>query len=891
MNDTAGDPRYRYIYAVTAYNTVTKEESVISTSSTFTMKIQDQNEGRVAKIRWTSVEGANLYRIYKAQPVPQGQEFTPPYFWGLIGQTSALLFYDLNYEPDYLQVPPNARNPFGSGALSSIIINDPGIGYLEPAATIVDSTGPGTGASATVAARTTGVSGSTFGEITFASLNNAGINYETPLVTIYDNNTTAGTGLTLAFSGAWVAAGTGFNPGPGSITVATGGTNYHIPEAVGTVSAPTGDALVLTLSVTNGVVVSVSWNAPANGVSTTNVSTIGFVYSDTQASGALATAQIGGNKNPACICYFQQRKWFAASDDNPDTFWATRPGLYYNFDTSYPSQANDAITGTIVGQEVNAITSLTPMQWGIIAMTSNGAYQISGGQQGAAISPTTIQAQPQAFSGAQQNLPPLRIDTDLLFAQARGSAIRNLAYNFYLNSYAGEDVSVFSAHLLENRRITQWAWAQEPDKIVWAVRDDGILLSLTYLKEQQVFGWARHDTAGRFISVAVIPEGREDAVYVVVRRTLPSGNKYWSQERLADRNFGGNRAKNIPSNPEAAWCVDAGAQYPMPAPNAALDMIADAFPPRSIYQAIVIDGGTGYPPDPVVVIEDDTGSGGAISLTVVGGVITAATVVNAGENYTNPTIKLGGGSGGDIAVQIVDRQLFRASSPFFGSGDVGKVVRVGGREGDDPGGSDRDRHRRRHVASGARYGGRSARAGHGDAVAGHLDHDDADAGCRGLDHLSGAYVSVLADGSPILPRLVEDGCITLDQPASAIIAGEGYSCQLQTLRLTADTQNPIDSRRKNINAVTVRTFDTKGLKIGPDFKTMTNVKERKYELYGNPVPFQTGGGFAPEPFENAPRSYLPVSYEDHRTIIAAGGKKPATSACSSPGRCRRRSWT
>jgi len=143
----------------------------------------------------------------------------------------------------------------------------------------------------------------------------------------------------------------------------------------------------------------------------------------------------------------------------------------------------------------------------------------------------------------------------------------------------------------------------------------------------------------------------------------------------------------------------------------------------------------------------------------------------------------------------------------------------------------------------------------------------------GLDHLNGSYVAVLADGSPQLPRLVEDGCITLDQPATAIISGSGYSCQLQTMRLDADVQPSMTSRRKMINAVTTRTFDTRGLMIGPSFDDLTNVKERMEELYGEPVVFQTGGGFAPAPYENAPSSFIPVGYEDHRTIIGGAWRE------------------
>jgi len=52
------------------------------------------------------------------------------------------------------------------------------------------------------------------------------------------------------------------------------------------------------------------------------------------------------------------------------------------------------------------------------------------------------------------------------------------------------------------------AYQQEPDSLVWAVRDDGILLSMTYMREQEVLAWSWHDTnegTDLFESVCVMP--------------------------------------------------------------------------------------------------------------------------------------------------------------------------------------------------------------------------------------------------------------------------------------------------------------------------------------------------------------------------------------------------
>jgi hypothetical protein len=53
---------------------------------------------------------------------------------------------------------------------------------------------------------------------------------------------------------------------------------------------------------------------------------------------------------------------------------------------------------------------------------------------------------------------------------------------------------------------------------VWAVRSDGVLLGLTYIPEQEVLAWHRHDTKGFIENVCVVPEGKTHWVYWVAKR-------------------------------------------------------------------------------------------------------------------------------------------------------------------------------------------------------------------------------------------------------------------------------------------------------------------------------------------------------------------------------------
>jgi len=284
-----------------------------------------------------------------------------------------------------------------------------------------------------------------------------------------------------------------------------------------------------------------------------------------------ATLSIGPTTGtyPGVNAYFQQRHFFACSFNNPDTFWASQTGLYRNFDTRIPTVATDAITASPWTEEVNGIQWLIPMPGGLIAMTGNRAWQIIG--QGSyqlnvqPVTPSTTSAQPQAFNGCSATIPPIVIDYDVLYVEAIGNTtVRDLSWNFWVNIYTGADLTILSSHLFLYRQIVQWTWARTPYKVLWTACNDGTMLSMTYLKEQEVYGWARHDTQGFIASVVSITEPPVNAVYVVAQRFppyAPAPYGIYTVERMDNRIWQGV---------EDTYAVDSGVSNLMVAPNTAL---------------------------------------------------------------------------------------------------------------------------------------------------------------------------------------------------------------------------------------------------------------------------------------------------------------------------------
>lgn len=240
----------------------------------------------------------------------------------------------------------------------------------------------------------------------------------------------------------------------------------------------------------------------------------------------------GSDNYPAVATYVQQRLGFANTNNNPEKVWLGRSANFKNFTVSSPLQDDDAVTFNMAGRQVNAVQNMLDLGT-MIVFTDGGEWSIEGDNAGI-IRPGSVNPKQRSYNGSSF-LPPIVIANSALYVQARGTIIRDLM-NDAIEGYKGNDLTIFSAHLFDGYSIDNWAYQQIPHSIVWVVRDDGKLIGLTYVKEHQLVAWHRHDTDGTFENACVIPEGNEDYLYVVVKRTINGSTKRYI-ERMYSRQF------------------------------------------------------------------------------------------------------------------------------------------------------------------------------------------------------------------------------------------------------------------------------------------------------------------------------------------------------------------
>jgi len=233
--------------------------------------------------------------------------------------------------------------------------------------------------------------------------------------------------------------------------------------------------------------------------------------------------------HPTCVTFFEQRLVFAGTTDQPQTLFFSKSGDYENMNENRGGTVadDDAIIYTIASNQVNAIRFMTATRT-LIVGTAGGEFTVSGGGTDVAITPTNILIKKQSNHGAA-NVDAIAAGNATLFLQRAKRKIRELAYNFDVDGYLAPDMTILAEHITEGG-ITQMAYQQEPNQIVWMTRDDGELIGLTYQREQQVTAWHRQIFGGSFSSgnavcesVAVIPtDDAEYQVYVIVKRTINS---------------------------------------------------------------------------------------------------------------------------------------------------------------------------------------------------------------------------------------------------------------------------------------------------------------------------------------------------------------------------------
>jgi len=580
--------KYVWYYKVTALNEDKTEESLPSVAVSCRANLYAT--GTVVTISWNAVSGAKFYRVYKAEGG----------LYGYIGDTEGTSITDENIAPEKDVTPPYYSPVFTeAGGISSVSVTNGGSGYvnyergvadyrgnlvptsqylgtatgdgtpwqkidrnekkymdvsgdairwtlrdyyrypdypidaIKARARVVDDAYLGTGATVepilelsrhTTTETDYDSEGSSSTYTVYVSqctligfrITSRGQNYRTPYIEV------------ASFPGR--LRGSDLN-GNGIVVVRRFALTTQSSSVKLAVRGGNGSGAVIRPIVTNGAITNVI--VERAGANYTNPS-VYFVDASGGSGATFSVSASGNGENPRCSGYFEQRRVFASTTMHPQHVWMTRTGTESNMTYRLPSQADDRISFALASQENSPIMHLVPMAR-LILLTSSSEWRTDT-LNSDALTPESISVRIQSAIGAS-SVQPVVINNSMLYCAARGGHIREFSYNYNAGGFISGDISIRAAHLFDGQRITQIAFAKAPQPILWCVTEEGRLLGLTYVPEQQIGAWHEHITDGAFESVCTVAEGDEDVVYVVVRRTI-NGNTVRYIERMNPRSAG-----------------------------------------------------------------------------------------------------------------------------------------------------------------------------------------------------------------------------------------------------------------------------------------------------------------------------------------------------------------
>lgn len=206
-------------------------------------------------------------------------------------------------------------------------------------------------------------------------------------------------------------------------------------------------------------------------------------------------------KYPSCVCLYTQRLALANTHQQPFTLFLSTAGDLYNFNTHDSVREDDAIEATVPATEFPEINHLVVAK-DLVVLCDNGEWVVSP-STGNTLSLKTIQIKQQSRIGCSKRLQPIYIGEEIVIAEATSETLRAMRYNWTVDGYESQDLSVLAADITRQNPIVDFAYKQHPDTLIVCVLEDGTMGVLAYMKEQELCAWSVCELGGGLKALGV----------------------------------------------------------------------------------------------------------------------------------------------------------------------------------------------------------------------------------------------------------------------------------------------------------------------------------------------------------------------------------------------------
>lgn len=229
------------------------------------------------------------------------------------------------------------------------------------------------------------------------------------------------------------------------------------------------------------------------------------------------------NGFPSAVTLHQQRAWHASTLSMPTSVWGSETGIFDAMGVG--AEDSDAISVELATKEINKVSWMAGLRGDLIVGTTGAELVISAGNSANAITPTTVSSDVRSYNGSNLQQPVV-LNNEVIYIQRSTIKLNSMYYDFASDNYKNDDLLFLAEHLaVEGNGIKEVTFAQDPDRLLYAVCNDGSMLVGTYFREQQIISWGKYVTDGLFESVKTISTGLYDEVWCVVNRTINGSTK------------------------------------------------------------------------------------------------------------------------------------------------------------------------------------------------------------------------------------------------------------------------------------------------------------------------------------------------------------------------------
>ena len=471
----------------------------------------------------------------------------------------------------------------------------------------------------------------------------------------------------------------------------------------------------------------------------------------------------GTSGYPAAVAFYEQRLFWAGSTEQPQTLWGSKSGDYENHTPG--TLDDDPVIYTLATDQVNAIRWLSPGK--VMAVgTVGGEFVISGSTTSDPLTPTNVRVVREGTRGSHTH-KPVRVDNTVIFIQRQQRKLREFTYAFESDSYQSPDLTILSPQVAKGG-ISEIAYQQEPNTTIWAVKADGQLVGLTYLRDQQVIAWHRHKIGGVSGACTItVSDFANIAAGTVLKFTKSNGQTVTFTSEAA--------GSGAPTDTDFGF-----------RPNESNNTTADNIFTRINAHA---DFTVANPAAAVVTVEE-TLRKGAAPLTVESSDTARLTTTNQEISIVESLSVIPSSSNGEEELwMIVQRTIDGVTRRYIEFMEATFDTRESS-----------TKKNAFFIDSGLSY------------------NSTATATISGLDHLEGQTVSILGDGSVYAAQSVTSGGISSLSPAvSEVQIGLSYESIVKTLRPEAGADDgTAQGKTKRVFDLTARFIQTLGAKVSED---------------------------------------------------------------------------